>query len=302
MNKSIYVKVYLALISMTLLFGSSFIATKIALQELHPFQVVALRYALAFFAMSFIWRLRQSFKKLFDTNILKDFIIIMLSGPVAYFIFETYGIKLASPAEISFMISLIPIGTFILASILLKEKLTSLAKLSIFISIVGALLLIFGGQSRIFSGNSNLLGKILGLGAVFSASIYNVSVRKTTQKITPLELTYLQSFFAFLFYGILNLFFASPSTFLNIVNNFNILGALLFLGIGCSFIAIYFMNYGFAHLESTKVAMFGNFIPVVTLIISMFLGMGGLHSVQVIGGLLILFSLFLANANFSKDK
>jgi drug/metabolite transporter (DMT)-like permease len=288
-------RVYIALIFMTLLFGSSFIATKIALQFLHPFQIVAIRYGLAFLGMSFIWRLRKSFSLLKNPDFVRQFILVLVSGPIFYFIFETFSLKYASATEISFMISLIPIATYVLASIVLKEKLHFYGKIALLFSVTGATLLIFGDTNMqvVFSGS--FLGKMLALGAVVSSAFYNISVKKATEKVNALELTYLQSAFAFGFYLVLSLVFGNPDFALKAFSHSQVIYALLFLGLGCSFLAIYFMNYGFTHLESTRVALFGNFVPVVTLSLAGILGMGGLNGYQLPGAALILLSLFLSN-------
>ncbi|GAB4168881.1 MAG: DMT family transporter [Calditrichia bacterium] len=295
MKNHSHAPIYAALVLMTILFGSSFIATKIALEYLHPFQIVGLRYIIAFLAMTSLWKLRHSFKLLTDPALMKEIMLIILMGPILYFFFETFGLKYAKASEISFMISLIPVATFITASVILKEKLHLFGKIAIVFSVIGALLLIFGDTSTNISFSGSMIGKLFGLGAVLSSSIYNVLVRKTTQKVSPLQLTYLQSFVAGIFYLILS-FFVQPANYVEIaLANSTVIYALLFLGVGCSFIAIYFMNLGFAHLESTRVALFGNFVPVVTLTIAWFIGMGFMSPLQLAGGLLILTSLFLAN-------
>lgn len=294
-------RVYSALILMTLLFGSSFVATKTALNYLHPFQIVAVRYLLAFLAMSLLFQARESFRKLSISSIRKDLFIIILTGPILYFFFETFGIKYANPSEISLLIALIPISTFLLASLLLKEKLTWLARIAAPLSFFGAFLLIIGEPGFQFQFYS-LKGKLFGLGAVIVSSIYNIHVKKISRHVTAIELTYLQSFFAVLFYLPLSLM-VNPSGYpLLILGEGSLAGALLFLGIGCSFVAIFLMNYGFAHLEATRVAMFGNFVPIVTVTISVFLGMGFLSPLQLAGGLVIIFSLILSNLRIRSLK
>ena len=94
----------LAALGAQMIFGFSFMFTKIALRFASPMTVIADRYIIAFLSMSLVLIATKTKIKI-SKNIWK-LVAMSLFQPLLYFIFESYGIKLTTSAFSSVMIKL----------------------------------------------------------------------------------------------------------------------------------------------------------------------------------------------------
>ncbi len=82
-----------------------------------------------------------------------------------------FGLSMTSPIDASIVTTTLPIVTMIIAAIYLKEPITNLKVLGIFVGAMGALTLILSSQAT-SNGNSSIIGDLLCLVAQISFSIY----------------------------------------------------------------------------------------------------------------------------------
>ena len=82
-----------------------------------------------------------------------------------------FGLSMTSPIDASIVTTTLPIVTMIIAAIYLKEPITNLKVLGIFVGAMGALTLILSSQTA-GSGNGSIIGDLLCLVAQISFSIY----------------------------------------------------------------------------------------------------------------------------------
>ena len=89
----------------TLIFGFSFMFSKVALGVMNPIELIAYRFLLAALVLYAL----KSFK-LIKINLkgkkLRVLLLVSLAEPVTYFIFESLGLNLTSSFEAGLMISL----------------------------------------------------------------------------------------------------------------------------------------------------------------------------------------------------
>ena len=98
---------------MALIFGLSFMFTKQALETLPTTLLLSYRFALAAILLTLLW-LFGVIKISYKNKPLKELLLLSLFQPIAYFIFETTGVKLTSSSEAGIMIALIPVVVTIL--------------------------------------------------------------------------------------------------------------------------------------------------------------------------------------------
>ena len=282
-------KVYAALIVTMLVWGLSFIGTKIALTSFAPFAVMFLRFGLA--SLLFLgFFLKNGFPRLTPTQHLR-LLLLSIFEPGLYFVLETYGIKLTSASETSLLIALVPVAVTVLSRIMLKERLSVRGGTGILLSVAGVAVLVLGGGRDLGEGSS-LLGDLLILGAVFSAALYMVLARDLGKKISSLGFTGYQCFYGALFFAPFFLFGAGAGG-MSAAFKLEAAAAILFLALGATIGGFVCYNYALSKVPATKASVFINGIPVVTAVGAWFLLGERLTGLQIAGAALVIAAVSL---------
>lgn len=251
----------LAALGAQVIFGFSFMFTKIALGYASPLTVIADRYIMAFLGMSVV--LLISGKKLKVGKNIWKLVLMSVFQPLLYFIFESYGIKLTTSAFSSIMISMIPVVSMILGIFILKEIPVLMQYVFTAISIVGVVITALAGNK---DGTVTPLGIILLLGAVLSSVLYNISSRKISSEFSAFERTYAMTLIG-------TVSFLAIAIIENLENPIEVIKPFLsaeftlsvfYLGIVSSVLAFLFLNYANTHLPVAKTTVFSNLTTVVS--------------------------------------
>lgn len=277
------------LILMTLLFGLSFIASKNALQGLGIFQLIFLRYVFALALLTIIFRNQLSRFKI-DRKHFNQFLTLTLVEPVGYFIFETAGVKYTSPAGVSLMIATIPVFSLIIAWWLLKEKNNRWGIVGILFSIAGVYLIV-SIQKQTGLAPRPVLGSLFSLLAAAAAGFYNVLCRRLSQSYSPLTITYYQTVVATAVF----LPLAGLETLQRPESHLNgwVLLNVLYLALGCSVLAYLILNHMLSKIQTARVAIFANLVPVVTIFATWLLYGELLEPAQWLGTVLVMSGIYL---------
>jgi drug/metabolite transporter (DMT)-like permease len=176
----------IAIIIAGLLGGVSPIFSKIALTEFTPFQIVFIRFLLAFFILFPIalFTGKLSFDK-------KDFpyllcISLLFAGNVLFFV---VGLQYTTSIISQLFYLLTPALVIIFSFIFLRHNIEKRHLLSIGVGFAGGLLLIVrSGSTLLVQSLGNTKGNILILMAVCCWALYVTLSKKLSQKYTPLSL------------------------------------------------------------------------------------------------------------------
>ncbi len=273
-----------AMIGMSLLFGASFVGTKIALTDFTPAQLIFLRFSLAaalFYGLS-PW---LGASKL-DTRGYRSIFLMSLFEPGAYFFLEAAGIQRTLASTASILISTIPLFVLLLEALWLKVPVVPVEVALILLSLGGiALLVAAGGRgNRAFGGAME--GNLLILGAAFAASLYTVMARRVMASYNAVAVTRLQSLYAALMY----LPFACWDWYAAPFRSPGPRGwaSLAYLGVGCSFLAYWLLNYALGKVKASVVSAFTNVIPVVGSALAVVLLGERLYALQAVGAVVVL--------------
>ena len=148
-----------------IIFGFSFMATKIALGIASPLTVIANRYMVATIALTLVM-LTGKFGISLKGKKISRVLVMSLFQPVLYFIFESYGIDMTTSAFSSVMIALIPVASIFCGMIMLSEKVSLLQGLFTVLSVLGVTVVALQGKAE---GTITFLGVLLLFGAVISS-------------------------------------------------------------------------------------------------------------------------------------
>ncbi len=281
------------LLTMTLLFGLTFVATKVALRQLGVFTVVTGRYGIALVVFLLVlWKQRHLL--VIPRQDWGHFLLLTFIEPVAYFILETFGIKWTSPTNVALMIATIPAFALLFGHFLLHEKATLLSVGGIVLSFIGVYFIVhFQEQSGL--APRPVLGSLLALGAAACAGLYNSLARKLSFRHHPLTITFYQTVIATLFFTPLALWEIARHPLPPI--ELPTVGSLVYLAVGSSLLGYFLLNFALSHLKAVQVAIFSNLIPAVTLLASFLVFGEMLTPWQLVGSAMVLGGVYFTFTN-----
>ncbi len=259
------IKGSLAALTVNIIFGFSFLFSKVALGYAHPLIVIAIRFTVAFAALNILW-LCGAVKMSFKGKPLKQVLLMSLAQPLLYFIFEVYGIDNTSSAMSGIIISLEPVAVMILATIFLREKPT---KAQIFFSALSLVSIVI---ISILSDNgvkNKLFGIILLAGATLCAAVFNILSRSTSKYYSPFERTYIMflvgtiGFNAIAFGALRGEYIPEVTT---ASAHIEFWGAIFYLSVVSSILAFMLYNYSTGLITPVRSASFSNLITVVSVL------------------------------------
>ncbi len=281
----------LGVLSAVVLWGISFVATKIALRELSPPTLIFMRFGLGVGLLVLLLRFRGRSpwppKQAWPTLALMGFI-----GIFVHQLLQSFGLTMATATETGWLIGLIPVWSALLSALILHERFGWMKALGLSGGFVGAVLVITKG--RLHGAMLQLpstRGDFLILLSTVNWAVYSVLGQNTIKQLGPLRATA-----GMMLAGTLMLapLFVWDRGWRELPGlSLAGWGALLFLGIGCSGLGYLFWYGALEKIEVSRVSAFLYIEPFVTLAAAMVLLHEPLHALTILGGLLVLVSVYL---------
>lgn len=278
---------HLAAIGAVAMWGYSFVSSKVLLENgLGPVQIYVLRFILAYAVV-----LAISHRRLFCRT-LRDEILLMLCGFTSgslYFIAENTALDYTLTTNVSLLTSMSPLITAILVSLLYKNE-----KLGIG-TWIGSLLGVAGVVCVVFNSSANFevrpFGDFLSLAAALSWAVYSIILRRVNASYDVWFISR-KTFF----YGLVTslpflAFEHGAASFSEIFSSGEVIGNLLFLGLGASTAAYVLWAYSVRTIGAVSANNYMYFQSVVTLVVAAIVlhdpvtAMGITGIVLIVGGL-----------------
>lgn len=281
-----------ALLLAMFLWGSSFVAMKLAFESYHPLVVVAGRMVIASLAfLCFLPRFRTIQIRRRDWTLLG---VMAISEPCLYFFFEALALQKTSAAQASMITTMLPLLITIASVLFLGERTSRQTLAGLFLALVGALLLSLSGAEN-KQAPFPLLGNFYEFMAMICATVYTITLKHLTSLFPSLFLTAVQAWIGALFF-VPSLALPQvelPSRFLPVP-----LIAILYLGLAVTLLAYGLYNYALSHMEASRSSVFISLIPVFTLLLSWIIFDENFSTLQYLGGLTIFFGVALSQNFF----
>ena len=285
---------HIAGILFAVIFGLTFMFSKTVLASgVSPLGLISYRYLLAFLAFELIRRIGLVSITLKKKDV-KILFIVGLLQPVAYFLFETYGLARTTSAEAGMMIALIPIFTTIFSSILLKEKPTKTQVFFILLSVSGVIFI----QAMNASGGLEVqtFGLFLLFMAVISAALFNIASRSASKSLSAKELTYFMIMFGAIVFNILyvgSLFIeGSLVIYVTTLASIELILPIMYLGIVASIGGFFLVNYALSKLEAHVISIYANIATIVAVIAGAVFLSEPIEGYHYIGAFMIVFGVY----------
>src|SRR5512145_2903406 len=149
MNRHLLVP-YLEAIFAVVIWGASFIATKVALQEVHPVTIVWIRFAIGVIILGIAVALRKQFA-LPDRKDWGYFALLGFLGITFHQWLQSNGLQTSEASTTAWIVSTTPVFMALLGWLVLKEGLGWVKTLGITLAFAGVLLVSSKGDIRSIS-------------------------------------------------------------------------------------------------------------------------------------------------------
>ncbi|RDH44877.1 DMT family transporter [Zooshikella ganghwensis] len=268
------------------LWGSSFIALKIAFTAYPPLLVIFIRMLIASSCFVFIWKYANRFK--YQAGDWKYLALMGLFEPCLYFLCETYALQNTTASAAGMITALLPLLVVIAAAIFLKEKINKQVGIGLALALIGACWLSLSGKSSADAPNP-LLGNFFEFLAMICATGYTLVVKKLSSRYSALFLTAIQAFIGTLFF--------SPALFLTDLPTefpYTPTIAIVYLGIVVTLGAYGLYNISLSYISATQASVFVNLIPVFTILLAFIILGEKLTHQQLMAVLLVFLGLLVS--------
>lgn len=242
-----------------LIWGTTFISTKILLEDFSPVEILLIRFVLGFLVLTAIYPRWLPFKEKRQEIL---FMLAGLCGICLYYLLENIALVYTQASNVGVIISAAPFFTAIAARFIIgDERLNWNFFVGFVLAMIGICCISFSGQAAL---QLNPLGDILALLAAIVWALYSILVRL----LNYYDCNMIQATQRIFAYGIV---FMLPITFydgfdisiflyLEPVNLFN----LLYLGIGASALCFVMWNWAVKMLGAVKSSVYIYLVPVIT--------------------------------------
>ena len=280
-----------ALLSLvSVIWGGSFIAARIALRELSPVSLATLRFGLV--AVFFLFVLAALPRYRAPWRSLPRLMFFGLLAVTFYFILQYGGVARTSASLSAVVITLSPLVVVLLSRAFLHESLTASQIAGIVLATAGALLLVTRGSLEV-GGSDYWLGILFLVLDVLAWGVYNIIGKRALHVQHPTTLT---SYMMIL--GALGLIpFAIADGGLAAVPHLSASAwaAVAYLVILSTIVAYLAYNYALQILPASRAGVFQYLNPVAAVLFAHLLLSEPLTIVTVIGGSLAIGGVYLVN-------
>lgn len=288
MNKHRYVGHFAAFLTI-LIWGTTFISTKILLVEFTPVEILFIRFVIGYLAL---WLVYPKLLKVKNKQHEWYFAAAGLCGITLYYLLENIALTLTQATNVGVIISIAPFFTVIFTCLFLHEKRPRISFfIGFIIALIGICFMSFDPDVKL---SINLKGDILAVLAAIVWAAYSTIIKKISSFEYPTIPVTRRTFF----YGILFMipalslfeFKLSLEAFMNPTILFNI----IFLGLGASALCFVTWSRAVEILGSVKTSVYIYMVPVITTITSSLILHEAITKSILIGIILTLFGLFLS--------
>lgn len=288
---------HIAALITIVIWGTTFISTKILLVDFTPIEILFFRFLLGLLVLIIVYPKRLKLK---DRKQELTFAAAGLCGICLYYLLENIALTYTMASNVGVIISIAPFFTAVLSHIFMKteEKLKAQFFVGFFVAMVGICLISFNGREL----ELNPIGDILAVVAALVWSVYSL----LTRKISSYGYNTVQTTRRIFTYGIV---FMLPFLFVfdfnldiqNVVKPEYALN-LIYLGIGASALCFVTWNYAVKLLGAVKTSVYIYMVPVITVATSVIVLKEKITWVSAIGTILTLIGLFLSESRLRIKK
>ncbi len=245
-----------------LVWGTTFVSTKILLKSFGPVEIIFLRFIIGF---AFLWLIAP--KRLDKTDLKTEalFALAGLCGVTLNYLLETFALQHTKASNLALILSVTPLVTGIAGAVIFKHRLKINFFVGFLLSFTGIFLISFTSGAQV---DLHLSGDILGFAVAIVWTVYTFVSEKLSKNGYNVILMTRRIFF----YGII---FMIPFVIhMRAMPDFKLwlkpqnLGLLLYLGIAACALSYLTWNYAVSALGSVRTNLYFYASPIITVVFS----------------------------------
>lgn len=280
---------HLAAVFTIIIWGTTFISTKVLLTDFLPVEILFFRFVMGFAVLFLVCPHRM---KGVDRRQEVTFVLAGLCGVCLYYLLENIALTYTMASNVGVIISVAPFFTAILSHLFMKSE--GKLRINFFIGFVvamaGVFLISFNGSEL----ELNPMGDILAVLAAFVWACYSLLTKKISSFGYPVILTTRRTFFYGILFMVPALFFFNfrfgLERFMDMTNLLN----LLYLGLGASALCFVTWNIAVKVLGAVGTSVYIYMVPVITVVTSVLVLKEPVTWVLAVGTVLAVAGLFLS--------
>jgi len=280
--------IYIAVVFTMLIWAGSFIVIKVALEELHPFNLAFYRFLIATPLMLAVCRFRLP-----ERQDIPAIAVLALTGVTLLYTAQFVALELTTATNASILINTSAVFVAVMSYFLLGERFTPVKAMGVILAFAGVVLIVSNGLKFKFSGTTLGDGLMVFDGLLWAA--YTILGKRMLEKYSPEVLTAhafligtLLLFPFALFEGIENPSSISSSAF----------AALLYLSVLCSVFAYVVWYAALKKMDATQVAVFVYLVPLFTAIMAFVLLGERITAFTIAGGIMTMAGVYMVEHSF----
>jgi drug/metabolite transporter (DMT)-like permease len=284
---------YLEATFAVVVWGASFIATKVALRDISPVSIVWLRFSMGVVILGIVVAMRKQFS-FASVREWPYFALLGFLGITFHQWLQSNGLQTSEAGTTAWIVSTTPVFMALLGWILLKEKLGWVMVAGILLAFFGVLLVVYDGD--LYSISLSTFGKpgdiLILISAVNWAVVSVLSRRGLKTHPASLMMFYIMSF-GWLFTSLL--FFATQD--IAQIKHLTSVGwiGVTFLGIFCSGLAYIAWYDALKALTTAQTGVFLYIEPLVAVVVAFFILSEDITLASLLGGGIIILGVWLVN-------
>jgi len=301
---------YLEAIFAVVIWGASFIATKVTLQDVHPVTIVWVRFTIGVVILGVAVAMRKQFA-LPDKREWGYFALLGFLGITFHQWLQSNGLQTSEAGTTAWIVSTTPVFMALLGWLVLKEKIGITKVLGIALAFIGVLLVSSKGNlDSISVGKFGAPGDFLILVSAVNWAVFSILSRRGLKSYPASLMMFYLMVLGWVFTSIL--FFAGPllgnssNEFIHgflagpgfgDISNLTTNGwiGILFLGIFCSGLAYIAWYDALQALSTAQTGVFLYIEPLVAVVVAAIVLGEQITGVSLIGGAIILAGVWLVN-------
>ena len=284
---------YLETLFAVVVWGASFIATKIALQDISPLSVVWLRFSMGVVILGIAVIGRRQFA-LPKKNEWGYFALLGFLGITFHQWLQSNGLVTSQASTTAWIVATTPVFMALLGWLVLKEKLGWFKTGGILLAAFGVMVVTTGGAlSNILQGNFGAPGDFLILISAPNWAIFSVLSRKGLQTHPAARMMFFVMLLGWIFTSV-PYFFTGGLRELPALSQNGWL-AVIFLGVFCSGLAYIAWYDALTVLPSAQTGVFLYIEPLVAVIVAAIVLSEPVTWASLLGGVIILIGVYLVN-------
>ncbi len=274
--------------------GATFIATKIALQEVSPATIVWVRFAMGVVILGAAVGMRKQFA-IPARSEWAYFALLGFLGVTFHQWLQANGLITAQATTTAWIVASTPVFIALLGWLFLKERIGWVRAAGIALAAFGVLLVVSKGNlSALATGREGTVGDFLILISAVNWAVYTILSRRELARHPAARMIFYVMFLGWLFASIW-VFGFGPGV--SEIPQLTPRGwsALLFLGIFGSGLAYIAYTDALQALPASQLGAFLNIEPLVTTLLASFMINERITPVTLLGGAVIIFGVWLVN-------